>query len=55
VLSSDSDLEWRIRDEQETQEAQCPVQEELGRFFIDDFFQASAAPQTLAAAINSGS
>jgi putative transposase len=29
--------------------------EELGRCFIVDFFQASAAPQTLAGAINSGS
>jgi hypothetical protein len=29
--------------------------EELGRCFIVDFFQASAAPQTFAAAINSGS
>jgi hypothetical protein len=26
VLSSDSYPEWRIRDEQEKQEAQCPIQ-----------------------------
>ena len=26
VLSSDSDPEGRIRDEQETQKAQCPIQ-----------------------------
>ena len=29
--------------------------EEQGRYFIVDFFQASASPQTFAAAINSGS
>jgi hypothetical protein len=26
VLSSDSDPAWRIRDEKETQKAQCPIQ-----------------------------